>query len=166
MLSFDGLTGAYRRDTGMVEIEREMSRARRTGQPLTVAFADVDGLKNTNDSLGHAAGDRVLIAVADALRARLRPYDPIVRMGGDEFVCVVVDLDLADVTNRFRLVTEELASQSISVTVGVTSLEVSDTSEEVITRADAAMYDLRRQAVGEAAPLTKGAPEQRSQGRA
>lgn len=143
VLSFDGLTGAYRRDTGLVEIDREISRARRTGQTLAVGFADVDGLKRANDSSGHAAGDRILVAVADALRARLRPYDPVVRIGGDEFVCAILDLDVIDVTNRFRLVTEDLAQQSIRITIGVTLLEPTDTQESVITRADAAMYDLR-----------------------
>ena len=130
----------------MVEIEREISRARRTGQSLAVAFADVDGLKATNDQRGHPAGDRVLVAVADALRARLRPYDPIVRMGGDEFVCAVVDLDLADVTQRLQLVAEDLASHSMTVTIGVTMLEPTDTQESVITRADAAMYAKRHSA--------------------
>lgn len=144
VLSFDGLTGAYRRDTGLVEVDREIVRARRTGQPMTVAFVDVTGLKARNDRDGHAAGDRVLVAVADALRTHLRPDDLVVRVGGDEFVCVVVDLEEGGARDRLRKATADLADVAVSVTIGITQLEAQDTVPSVITRADDAMYAQRR----------------------
>ena len=63
---------------------RELGRARRTGATLAVAFGDVDGLKRINDTQGHLAGDALLRLVGETLRANLRPYDVIVRYGGDE----------------------------------------------------------------------------------
>ena len=62
--SRDGLTGAYARGAGVIELERDFSRTRRGGQPFTVAFVEVDGLKQVNDRESHSAGDRVLRSVA------------------------------------------------------------------------------------------------------
>ncbi|MBA2695858.1 MAG: GGDEF domain-containing protein, partial [Actinobacteria bacterium] len=70
-------------------LEREMARSSRAREALSVAFIDVDHLKQVNDTRGHAAGDRLLQHVADALRSRLRSYDLVVRYGGDEFICVM-----------------------------------------------------------------------------
>lgn len=77
----DELTGAHRRDAGILELEREITRAQRTEHPFVLVFVDVDGLKTTNDSLGHAAGDELLRHVIDTIRAHVRPYDLIVRYG-------------------------------------------------------------------------------------
>ena len=63
----------------MLLLEHDVLRAKRTNQPFTLAFVDVDGLKRVNDSLGHAAGDHLVRAIAKAIRARLRLYDVIVR---------------------------------------------------------------------------------------
>ena len=119
--SHDGLTGTYLRGPVSVGLDREIAKARRTQQPLTLAFVDVDGLKAINDSRGHAAGDRVLLGVANALRAMLRSHDLIIRYGGDEFACVIAGLNAADATKRLDLVNAALAAaaESASVTVGV-----------------------------------------------
>lgn len=77
----DALTGMYLRGTGLFELNHQIARARRGCQPLVVVFVDVDHLKTFNDSGGHAAGDRMLVAVATALRSNLRPYDLIIRYG-------------------------------------------------------------------------------------
>jgi len=97
----DDLTGAYRRGAGRVALEHELARARRTGEGLVVAYVDVDGLKATNDRDGHAAGDARLRDVVNAMRSKLRSYEPIVRYGGDEFVCSLAGVDLAAVKTRF-----------------------------------------------------------------
>jgi diguanylate cyclase (GGDEF)-like protein len=140
--SHDGLTGAYLRGPGAVELEREMARARRTEHPLSLAFVDVDGLKAINDSRGHAAGDRVLVSVADALRATLRSHDLVIRYGGDEFACVIEGLNAADTTKRLASVNAVLAvaANPASVTVGVTQLRPTDSTDDLLGRADAALY--------------------------
>ena len=139
--SIDELTGAYRRGTGLVELEREMMRAQRTEQPFVVAFIDVDGLKIVNDSLGHDAGDQLLRRVVDDTRAYLRSYDLIVRFGGDEFVCGLSDLGLAEATERFRRINANLAGHGSSITVGLAELEGNDSLVELIARADKALYE-------------------------
>jgi len=138
----DDLTGVHLRGPGFVELEREMARARRTGRPLFLAFIDVDGLKATNDEHGHAAGDRVLLAVAATVRAQLRAYDLIFRYGGDEFVCVVSALTIADAAKRLALVNVALAHtpERSSVTVGLAELLPDDSATDLVARADAALY--------------------------
>ncbi|GAC1363970.1 MAG: hypothetical protein NVSMB32_06040 [Actinomycetota bacterium] len=144
--SHDDLTGTYLRGTGFVELGREIARARRTEQPLAVAFVDVDHLKDTNDSRGHAAGDRVLLEVAQALRANLRSYDLIIRYGGDEFVCAIWGMDTAEASQRLALVNRALAllPERPSVTMGLAQLRPEDTAQDLLARADAALYQERQ----------------------
>jgi diguanylate cyclase (GGDEF)-like protein len=143
--SIDELTGAHRREAGLVELEREIARAKRTKQPFTLAFVDVDGLKGTNDSLGHVAGDQLLRRTIDSIRAHLRSYDLIVRFGGDEFLCALLDVTMAQGAERFSLVKADLAAtEQASVTVGLSELEADDALEDLIARADEAMYRERR----------------------
>jgi diguanylate cyclase (GGDEF)-like protein len=75
---------------------------------LTLAFVDVDGLKLVNDSRGHLAGDAPLKLVGGTIRAHVRPYDVIVRYGGDEFVCAMSDLGAVEARERFDKVAEAL----------------------------------------------------------
>jgi len=143
--SIDGLTGAHRRDAGIVELKRETSRAKRTGQSFVLVFVDVDGLKATNDSRGHPAGDQLLKAIADRMRGHLRGYDLIVRFGGDEFVCGLLDLKVDEVAQRFELVNADLAEANQStITVGLAELQANDSVEDLIARADAALYTARQ----------------------
>lgn len=137
---FDDLTGAYRRGPGLAELEREIGRSARTGEALVLAFIDVDGLKQVNDTHGHDAGDRLLIAVSHILAAHLRSYDVIVRVGGDEFVCFCQGLTTADADARLVLVNAELALSGRSVSVGLTELQAHDTSATLIARADHLLY--------------------------
>jgi diguanylate cyclase (GGDEF)-like protein len=138
----DALTGALRRERGLGDLQREIDRARRSDGRLVVAFVDVDGLKTVNDAEGHAAGDRLLRDVGTALRAGLRSYDLVIRYGGDEFVCALPGVDAARGRRRFddvkRKLTETNASASVSI--GLTELEDVDTLDDVLARADAALY--------------------------
>lgn len=134
----DDLTHVRRRGPGMEQLEREMARARRVGETLTVAFVDVDGLKLVNDTRGHLAGDSLLRAVAGSLRRCLRTYDLIMRFGGDEFVCALSNSDIEDVRRRFAEVSRALGECHAggSITVGFAELDGEDTPEELIHRAD------------------------------
>ena len=142
----DELTGAYRREIGICLLEREVARAQRTSQPFTLAFIDVDNLKATNDTLGHAAGDARLRDTASSIHAHLRSYDLIVRLGGDEFVCGLLDVTLDEAAKRFRLVNTYLAEAhpGSSITPGLAELHPDDALQDLIARADAAMYAERK----------------------
>ena len=144
--SLDALTGVYVRGAGFAELDREIARARRTQTPLTLAFVDVDGLKAINDSGGHAAGDRMLVAVAETVRRYLRSYDLMIRYGGDEFLCAISGLDANQATERFRLVNGTLAeaTEPGSVTVGIAELQWEDSLEDLVVRADASLYRERQ----------------------
>jgi len=143
--SHDALTGAYLRGAGFVELAREIGRARREDQPLVLAFVDVDGLKAVNDAHGHARGDRMLRAVVDALRTNLRSHDLIIRYGGDEFVCAVAGLTAPDAAERLGWVNHALwrLPERASVTVGLAELQAGDTAEDLVARADDALYEQR-----------------------
>ena len=134
----DELTGASRRGAGLAAIGREINRAQRLNGELVAAYIDVDGLKATNDTTGHAAGDTLLVAVADSLRLCLRSYDVIARVGGDEFVCVLpaITVDLA--RQRFDAVSAMLAAArpGASITVGFARLRADDSADDLIQRAD------------------------------
>jgi diguanylate cyclase (GGDEF)-like protein len=143
--SIDGLTGAYRRDAGMLELEHEVTRARRTGDSFVLAFVDVDNLKVRNDLHGHIAGDKLLRRIADTLRANVRSYDLVVRYGGDEFVCGFPALDVRDATERFARINEDLAAHDeASVAFGIAELQPGDSLTDLITRADGVMYAHRQ----------------------
>lgn len=140
----DELTGAYRREMGRLAITHEIDRVRRSGGPFVVAFVDVDELKTVNDRDGHAAGDRVLQSVVGAMRARLRSFDPIVRYGGDEFVCGLGGTDMAEAERRFDLIGIAVeADAGVGISVGLAELEPGDTADALTERADTAMLRVK-----------------------
>jgi diguanylate cyclase (GGDEF)-like protein len=142
--SIDELTGAYRRDAGTLELEREISRARRTEKSMVVAFIDLVDLKATNDSLGHAAGDRRLSAVVATLGKHLRSYDLIVRFGGDEFVCALADLSVTTAAKRFEAAGADLEAAGMgSISTGLADLRPGDSLEDALARADQNLYRTR-----------------------
>lgn len=145
----DGLTGAQRRELGRTTLQHEIERSRRSGQPFALAFVDVDGLKELNDREGHAAGDALLRTVVVALRSQMRSYDPIVRVGGDEFLCGFTNTDLDTTRRRVDQIRAAIAPgpRAASISVGIAVLGERDTLEMLIARADADMYackELRR----------------------
>jgi diguanylate cyclase (GGDEF)-like protein len=146
----DDLTGAYQRQMGELELTREIARARRSGGRLVLAFVDVDSLKARNDRDGHAAGDALLQSVVDAIRSKLRSYDPIVRFGGDEFVCGLSNTDLDGARRRFDEIRDALrdADDSASISVGLAVLGPDDGLEELTARGDAALYRAKHAAPG------------------
>ena len=140
----DELTGAYRREMGRLAITHKIDRVRRSGGPLVVAFVDVDELKTVNDRDGHAAGDRVLQSVVREMRARLRSFDPIIRYGGDEFVCGLGGTNLAEAQRRFDLIGVAIeADAGVGISVGFAELQPGDTADGLAERADAAMLGVK-----------------------
>jgi len=126
-----------------------MIRAKRTGRLLVLAFVDVDGLKATNDSLGHAAGDQLLRAAVARIFTRLRSYDLIVRFGGDEFVCLLLDVNMPAAAERFEVIQEDLfQSQEGSITVGLAEMRLDDSLEDLVAGADRALYHERKESPG------------------
>ena len=138
--SVDALTTARTRAAGLPELDRELARARRTNSPLVVAFIDVVGLKASNDNLGHAAGDALLMQVVAHVKAHLRPYDLIIRLGGDEFLSVM-NLTLGEARERFGAIAAAIsgASEPSAIRTGFAQLRDGDTASELIARADGEM---------------------------
>jgi diguanylate cyclase (GGDEF)-like protein len=140
----DDLTGAYRREMGELALSNEIARARRSDGRFVIAFVDVDGLKIVNDRDGHAAGDRVLQTVVDAIRLRLRSFDPIVRYGGDEFVCGLSGTDLVQAESRFDAIGIAIESDThVGISVGLAALAPGETAGQLTARADAAMLEVK-----------------------
>jgi diguanylate cyclase (GGDEF)-like protein len=133
----DELTGVRRRGVGIEELVRDMARARRERHSLIAAYVDVDGLKAVNDECGHAVGDALLRSVADGFRRHMREYDLVVRLGGDEFLCAMPSVTLAEARARFDHLRERLQeSGGSSVSVGFSELRDRDSADEFIKRAD------------------------------
>jgi diguanylate cyclase (GGDEF)-like protein len=139
--NLDELTGVYRRGMGEAILNHELLRAARSDSPLVVAFIDVDQLKMVNDREGYAEGDRLLRDVADALTSTLRPYDPVMRIGGDEFVCALSGVDLNEARQRLGEISESLGPSSF--TFGLTAARPDDTVASVIERSSVQMRQSR-----------------------
>jgi diguanylate cyclase (GGDEF)-like protein len=149
----DRLTGLYNRRGLELAGERAVVAADLDGRPLSVLFADLDGMKTINDEHGHAAGDLALVEGADLLRRVFRGADLIARLGGDEFVVVLSGADTADVGSIIgrlgRAVIEFNVDSShpwdLALSTGsATRAPRGETFEELLARADAAMYSLKR----------------------
>ncbi len=144
--SLDEMTGALRRPAGLEALERELHRARRFGDTrLVVAFIDVDGLKNVNDTAGHAAGDMLIREVSSTLRTRLRAYDLVVRWGGDEFICVLPEAGLRGALRILEEIAADFQERTgCSFSAGFAELTGSESAAEMVGRADAQLYEGRR----------------------
>jgi diguanylate cyclase (GGDEF)-like protein len=135
----DSLTGARTRGPGLADLDHEIDRARRTREGLlAVAYVDVVGLKKVNDEQGHSAGDALLQDSVRVIRTHLRSYDAIVRVGGDEFVCVISGAAIPVVRDRFASVQLALAAEDPggAIKVGVAALDPEESATELIDRAD------------------------------
>lgn len=140
----DELTGVYRREMGRLALSHEIDRARRSDGRFVLAFVDVDDLKVVNDRDGHAAGDRVLQTVVREIRSRLRSFDPIIRYGGDEFVCGLSGTDLAEAARRFDTIAAAIqADAQVGISVGMAALIADETPDQLTERADAAMLQVK-----------------------
>lgn len=147
---FDGLTGLPNRDNFQSQLDRALKRSSRDGKRVGVLFLDLNGFKSVNDTLGHAAGDELLRAVALRLSSSMRAFDAVARWGGDEFVvlCESIETDRDAIVVAERLVAEinvpfEIAEDTFPITVSV-GISVGDgrssTGSALLESADTAMY--------------------------
>jgi diguanylate cyclase (GGDEF)-like protein len=160
--SHDPLTGLPNRPAFVERIGQALLRTRRrqnNRNKVGVLFMDLDGFKTINDSLGHEAGDRLLVAVAERLRNRLRNEDVLARFGGDEFAVLLEDT--AGTSEAIRVaqrIAEDLREPftvddfqvSVNTSIGITlgTAQANDDPEGMLREADSAMYRAKEQGPG------------------
>lgn len=144
----DPLTGARTRAAGLADLDRELDRCRRTRGELVVAYVDVVGLKTLNDTQGHEAGDELLAGAVRIMKEHVRPYDLVIRLGGDEFLCAMSNMTMVDARRRFAVIAGALteAHPAAEVRTGFAELTVGEGATELIARADGEMIDGRHAA--------------------
>lgn len=149
----DALTGLYNRRGFDAELKTFMERARAIGSGLAVIAMDLDKFKPVNDAMGHPAGDFVLRGVGKILCEGLRKTDLPCRVGGDEFILLIADLSEKDAQMRAEDVRTQIGKLAhpgnergiqITSTMGGTMYRPGETSEELMQRADAALYEAKR----------------------
>ena len=156
----DDLTGLLNRRGFLVKGSRVLRDAVAHGRSVAVFYVDIDGLKAINDDHGHDAGSTLIVAAAEALKNSFRAADVLARMGGDEFVALVIvpPDDVATISKRLKwhvdkFNTSSALPYSLSMSIGVSRLnrETSTTLEELVNEADTAMYRHKRDGFGDSA---------------
>jgi len=151
----DPLTGMFNRHYFQEELERTVARVARNGSDCALFYIDLDQFKYINDTIGHAAGDRLLIDVAALLTAHVREGDLLARFGGDEFTLLLYNIDKQDVlraADNFRSLcddyrfTEDDKSFTISCSIGIAMIDDTVTSaQELLSHADMACNTAKQQ---------------------
>jgi diguanylate cyclase (GGDEF)-like protein/PAS domain S-box-containing protein len=144
----DSLTKLANRALFLDRVQHALRRSDRADSPTSVLFVDVDDFKTINDSLGHPAGDQVLIELAARVRSCLRPEDTVARLGGDEFAVLLEDSDASDAvaaaSRILAVASTEMNIQRhpivIQASIGVAVSQGSGSAEELLRDADVAMY--------------------------
>ncbi|HYC05429.1 MAG TPA: diguanylate cyclase [Azospirillaceae bacterium] len=150
----DPLTGLRNRTGLAEELERELNRFRRTGKTFCIAMCDLDRFKSVNDTYGHEAGDRVLVAAAGVVNRGIRSFDEAFRLGGEEILILLKDATLMEgfvVVERLRA---DLAATPITIpdgriirvtaSFGLAESHLSLDADALIAQADAALYEAKR----------------------
>lgn len=154
---FDSLTDLPNRHHLTQELTRALQRHRRSGTAFALLFLDLDKFKEVNDTLGHEAGDQLLIEVSQRLRGCVRSSDFVARMGGDEFTVILEDFDgdaiakLAEkMGERIRQpITINQSELFVDVSIGCSVFpEDSSQADELLKQADTAMYKAKREGSG------------------
>lgn len=150
----DELTGAHNRRHVLEILDRQKALADRNQQSFTVCFCDLDHFKQVNDQYGHAAGDQALTDFARLAQATVRSVDYVARLGGEEFLLVLVGVDefvARSIATRLVEGTRKLMPQGVktpavlSVSIGVTSYRARESIDELLRRADDALYKAKAQ---------------------
>jgi diguanylate cyclase (GGDEF)-like protein len=146
----DALTGLPNRLLFADQVRQALGRSRSEGAPA-VLFLDLDDFKTINDSLGHSAGDELLVAVAHRLRSHVRPGDSVARLGGDEFAVLLERTDVDAAERAAERLVKALRSpfvlsgheMSIHASIGIAGHYGADTADELLRNADVAMYSAK-----------------------
>ncbi len=151
---FDTMTGALNRRFGIEKLSNLYKNLSKISCQLCICFIDVNGLKEVNDTLGHETGDELLVTVANAIRAKIRSDDFLVRLGGDEFLIVYTGIDESQAEFAWKRIvaefekinTEESRKYSVSVSHGVQALTCADrlSLDHALNQADVKMYEEKR----------------------
>ena len=149
----DSLTGLYNRRYLNAHLSSMTERSQNDGKPLSLFMLDIDHFKRVNDTYGHASGDEVLRQVAGLISHNLREFDLTARIGGEEFVVVMPDTPIAAaqmVADRMRKMVAETdmplrgaattSPQRVTVSIGVAALVDGEGGDELLRRADEALY--------------------------
>ena len=155
LATHDQLTGLASRVVCMDHIDGAMAISRRHGTKTAILFVDLDGFKVVNDTLGHDAGDELLVKVGERLLDGVREVDTVGRIGGDEFLIVLTNMshpkDIGTIAEKLvESLSQPFALQRDNVTIGC-SIGISlypdhaDEAENLIQKADAAMYQVKRE---------------------
>ncbi|MCL1089845.1 sensor domain-containing diguanylate cyclase [Shewanella profunda] len=152
MASTDKLTGAANRQVFEEYFQQALNNAQSTQAAISILLLDIDHFKKVNDNYGHSIGDLVLKTVSNLLRGQLQEKDVLCRWGGEEFLILVPEMDLsraAELAEQFRrsISQRELKVNgihiSITVSIGVAEFQPQETSEDLIKRADLALYQAK-----------------------
>lgn len=163
--NFDALTGLPNRMMALDRIRLEISRAKRADQRFAVFFIDLDNFKNVNDTLGHAIGDELLVAIGNRVQGVIRESDTVARLGGDEFVVlapeIVGDVQAEELAERLIKAVSEpqmLAGRKVTAgcSIGIALYPDNGQSmEELMANADNAMYQAKSTRDGSAIFFTE-----------
>ena len=145
----DPLTGLHNRRSGEQRLAEEISRAQRHVRPLTILLLDLNGLKHLNDKFGHAAGDELIKQFAARLNKAIRGSDLAVRLGGDEFLVLLPECkpeEVHHVLSRLGGLNVDCNGQliALSFSAGWTNFKPGESPEDLLKRADDALYVNKR----------------------
>ncbi|PLX44977.1 MAG: hypothetical protein C0611_13465, partial [Desulfobacteraceae bacterium] len=152
----DGLTGILNRKGFQNFIQKEFHRAKRYHRPLSLIMIDVDNFKKINDSLGHQAGDYVLLELAGCLKRSVRQADIVFRYGGDEFVILLPDTDMEQAKLLLKRVLSDVEKHAfewesnpmnVKISCGISTtgeLENHEDEKDLISKADTRLYSSKR----------------------
>ena len=154
----DTLTGLYTRTYFTERAKDEIQNATINNIPMTVSILDIDNFKNINDTYGHQSGDTVLRKLSDVLIGRFRETDIICRYGGEEFIILMPHTNKKEAVKILENLRKKIAGEkiflpiesyhpvhiSITISIGVTELQQEKTIEELISKADSALYNAKR----------------------
>jgi diguanylate cyclase (GGDEF)-like protein len=154
LVNREPLTGLLNRRRFEEELEAQIARSRRYGAPAALLALDLDNFKFINDSLGHAAGDQLIVRVADLLRCRLRHSDVVARLGGDEFAVLLPEASAADARRVAEALLAALRCEAgaglprrVTASIGIALIEAhtESSAQDVLMAADIAMYDAKEE---------------------